>query len=83
MMAVVPAPAYDEVYEFLLSAPTPQQVIEFRPSRQLQERIRELLEANDEGLLASDQRAELDEFLQVEHFVRMLKIKARQKLENT
>src|SRR5688500_11129329 len=59
IMAVAPAPAYDEVYEFLLSAPTPQQVIEFRPSQQLQEHIRELLEANDEGILAPDQRAEL------------------------
>jgi hypothetical protein len=79
-MIVAPAPVYDEVYEFLLSAPTPQQVIAFRPSEQLQKHIQALLEANDEGLATPEQRTEFDEFLQVEHFVRMLKIKARQKL---
>jgi hypothetical protein len=80
-MAVAPSPAFDEVYEFLLSAPTAQDVIAFRPSEPTQTRISDLLAKNKEGVLTPDQQAELDEFLRVEHFVRMLKIKARQKLE--
>ncbi len=79
-MAIAQSPAFDEVYEFLLSAPTPQDVIAFRPSAPTQSRINTLLERNKEGDLTSDQQAELDEFLRVEHFVRMLKIKAQQKL---
>lgn len=79
-MAVAPSPAFDEVYEFLLSAPTPQDVIAFRPSEPTLARIRDLLAGNKEGTLTTDQQAELDEFERVEHFVRMLKVKARQKL---
>ena len=82
-MAVVPAPVYDEVYEFLLSSPTPEDVIDFRPSEDTQKRIRALLDANQTGKLSDEQQRELDEFAQVEHLVRMLKIKARQKIDQT
>ncbi len=79
-MALAPAPAYDEIYEFLLSAPTPQAVIDFRPSEETQARIRVLLDANRQGVLTVEQQVELDEFERIEHLMRMLKIKARQKL---
>lgn len=71
---------YDEVYDFLLSAPSPEAVIAFRPSEETQTRVRYLLEANRSGTLSTDEQAELDEFSSVEHFVRMLKIRAERKL---
>ena len=71
---------YDEVYDFLLSAPSPEAVIAFRPSDETQARVRLLLEAHRAGTLSLDEQAELEEFSQVEHFVRMLKIRARHKL---
>lgn len=74
---------FEEVYDFLLSAPTPEQVISFRPSEPMQARIRELLEANRDGALLAEEQAELDEFSRVEHFVRMLKARARVKLTNS
>lgn len=79
-MVVAPTPVFNEVYDFLLSSPTAQQIISFRPSEATQTRIRGLLERHKEDMLTDDERIELDEFLRVEHFVRMLKIKARQKL---
>jgi len=82
-MATPTAPAYDEVYEFLVDTPTPEAILSFRPSEQTQTKIRTLLEANKQGTLNPDQQAELDEFERVEHFVRMLKIKAREKLAGT
>lgn len=72
--------AYDEVYDFLLSAPSPEAVIAFRPSEVTLERVRYLLDANRSGTLNTAEQAELDEFSSVEHFVRMLKIRAEQKL---
>jgi len=72
--------AYDEVYDFLLSAPSPEAVLAFRPSAETQERVHYLLEANRSGTLSSEEQAELDEFSSVEHFVRMLKIRAEKKL---
>jgi len=62
-----------------VSGQSRQAIIDFRPSTETQTRISELLHRNKEESLTSDEEAELDEFLKVEHFVRMLKIKAREK----
>jgi hypothetical protein len=83
MAEAAPAPPYDEVLEFLLSSPSPEAVIAFRPSEETQRRIRDLLEANRQGHLTAEQQFELDEFARIEHLVRMLKIKARQKLAHS
>jgi hypothetical protein len=66
----------DEVLDFLLCAPTPEAVIELRPSEAAQERLRYLLDGNRNDA----ERAELDAYLQLERFVRQLKIRAREKL---
>jgi len=38
------------------------------------------LERNRQEMLSSEERAELDEFTRMNHFMNMLKIRARQKL---
>ena len=70
----------DEVLDFLLSAPSPQAVIDMRPSAAAQERLRYLLDGNRTETLNDAERAELDLFLKVEHLARDLKIRARKKL---
>lgn len=70
----------DEVLDFLLSAPTPEDVIAMRPSTEVQERLRYLLDNNRNDTLNDAERAELDAYLQLEHFVRRLKIRAQEKL---
>jgi hypothetical protein len=70
----------DEVMDFLLSAPTPQAVVALRPSQESQERLRYLLDGNRNETLDDAERAELETYLQVEHFVRQLKIRAQEKL---
>lgn len=69
-----------EILDFLASTPTPEQIIDFKPSAQLVERSRYLLEQNRNGMLTSDEREELDEFGRMNHFMGMLKIRARQKV---
>lgn len=76
-----PEPALtDEVLDFLLSAPTPEEVIALRPSAAAQERLRYLLDGNRATSLTDAERTELEAYLQLEHFVRRLKIRAREKL---
>lgn len=70
----------DEVMDFLLSAPTPEQVIALRPSEEAQTRLRYLLDGNRNNGLNDAERAELETYLQLEHFVRRLKIRAREKM---
>ena len=79
-MTVKPASAQDEVYEFLLSQPTPEQIIAFRPSPEAEERLSYLLDVNRSDRLTKEEQFELDEYLKLEHWMRMLKIKAREKL---
>lgn len=79
-MAVAESPAYQEVYYFLASSPTPEEILAFRPSETAQKRIRALVEASKAGRLSEADAAELDEFEQVEHFVRMLKLHTRKLL---
>ncbi len=70
----------DEVMDFLLSAPTPQAIVALRPSPAAQERLRYLLDGNRNQTLNDAERAELETYLQLEHFVRRLKIRAQEKL---
>ena len=70
----------EEVFDFLLSAPTPEAVIALRPSAAAQERLRFLLDGTRNDTLSDAERAELEEIFQLEHFVRRLKIRARERL---
>jgi hypothetical protein len=92
MAVVLPQPTpTEEVLDFLLSAPTPEAVIALRPSPAAQERLRYLLDGNRNATLndalseadAQRLRAELEIYLQLEHFVRRLKIRARQRTNVT
>ena len=76
MTGVASTSIQDEVLTFLLSSPTPEQIIAFKASDLAQERLRHLLDANRQGLLTDAERAELDEASQMNHFVMRLKAKA-------
>lgn len=70
---------FEEILDFLASTPTPEQIIAFRPSHELQERASFLLDKQHSEALSTEERAELDEIGRMNHFMSMLKIKARQK----
>jgi hypothetical protein len=72
------APIYQEIYHFLASAPTHEQILAYRLSDDTQMRVKALLDLQKHGMLSADHQAELDEFEQVEHFIRMLKLHTRQ-----
>jgi hypothetical protein len=81
VMAIERVDVWDEIDEFLISAPTPEQIVAFRPSEIVQERVRFLLERNREGRLTADEHTELEEHSAVENFMRRLKLKALTKLQ--
>lgn len=73
--------SFSEVYEFLVSSPTPEDILAFRPSAETQERIHYLLDANKERTLSPEEELELNEFDKIEHVVRMMKIYAKAKMQ--
>jgi hypothetical protein len=81
MAGVAATNIQDEVLTFLLSSPTLQQIIAFRASEVAQERLHYLLDANRESKLTPAERAELDEASYMNHFVMLMKAKARQGIQ--
>lgn len=75
--------AYGEIFEFLTSTPTPEQIVAFQPSEATQERIRYLLDANRSGTLTTEEHTEMDEWGRIEHFMRMLKAYAWDKVTHS
>src|SRR6185369_14676437 len=63
-----------EVISFLARRPTAQEILEFRPTEAAVERSRELLRRNQEGSLAPEVEAELDEMCEVDRFVSLIKV---------
>lgn len=80
-MALAYSPAYAEVYRFLVTSPTPEAIIAFRPSEATQERVRQLLGKQSEGELTREEEDELNEFENINHFMSMLKVYAREHLQ--
>jgi hypothetical protein len=70
----------DEITDFLASIPTAEQIVAFKPSQRLNDRLHELLDRAGEGELTDSEQKELDEFLHVNHILKMLKGKVRLKL---
>ena len=68
------------ISNFLGTAPTLEEIVAFKLPDFLEERALELLERNRSGQLTSEERAELDEFTRMGHFMNMVKLQARLKL---
>jgi hypothetical protein len=68
-----PVSALEEIADFLASGPTPDELLRFRPSPQLQVRAQELLQKLKDGCLSADERGELDQFEYAERLMRLTK----------
>ena len=69
----------DEVVELLTSGPSPEQLLNYRPSEQVQQRARELLMKLNSGEVTPDEERELDQFQHVESLMRLVKARLRVK----
>lgn len=83
MVLAYPPAIFAEILDFMVSSPTPEDIIAFKPSVELDDRLTELLMKNKQDTLTDDEQKELEAFLQLNHFMNMLKIRARQKLANS
>ena len=81
-MTIYPLPddLFDEILDFLASGRTIEENLAFQSSETLKERSHYLLEKDRKDLLSAEERQELENFRRMNHFVNMLKIRARQKL---
>jgi hypothetical protein len=68
------------IRDFLGSAPTLEEILAFKLPEALEERGLELLARSRNGELTPEERAELDEFTRMGHFMNRVKLQARLKL---
>jgi hypothetical protein len=74
--------AYQEVLDFLMTRPTAADILQFKVSAVAQDRLRELLDRNRNQNLTHDEIAELNSYEQIDHLMRLLKIRSHT-AENT
>lgn len=74
------SPIHTELCQFLLSQPTPSEILDYQISETAQDRLQELLDQNRERGLTAEEKQELDFYEELEHFMFFLKIQAYDRL---
>ena len=72
----------DVVTDFLSSAPSLEEIADYRLPESLQVWAHTLLDKNREGSLSDGERAQMEEFRQIDHLLTLVKAKARLKLKD-
>lgn len=70
--------SYDEIVDFFAAGTTPEAIVSFRPSNETTRRVAELVEKSNDGSMSTEERSELEDYLQIEHILILAKARARQ-----
>ncbi len=70
------AALYQEILDFLVSRPSPQQIVNFKVSDQVQGRLQDLLAQNRQAAMTASECAELDLYEQLDTLMGLLKVRA-------
>ena len=69
----IPAHIYRYIINFIARQPTPEEINNFRPTEEMQLRLKTLLNRSKTGELTDAEREELNEYESIEHLIVMLK----------
>jgi hypothetical protein len=69
--------AYEEIVDFIAGGTTPESVARYEASQATKEYVADLIHKEKTVGLSSDEAAELDHFMQLEHLMRLAKARAR------
>ncbi|MEB3231111.1 MAG: hypothetical protein VKJ64_08885 [Leptolyngbyaceae bacterium] len=72
--------AYEELIDFIAAGTTPESLIQFHPSEAAKERVADLIWQEKNSGLSPDEKAELDQYMMLEHLLRLAKARAHQYL---
>ena len=71
-----PAPALDTFADYLLQRLSPQEILDFQVSEEDQEYAHDLIERNNAGTLNAEEETDVQQILQFERMMTVLKSKA-------
>jgi len=69
-----------EIARFLAGSPSPEEIVAFHPSPETTERFYALIEAERDGTITTDEKAELDRDIHLEYMMGLIKTEARSRL---
>ena len=75
-LSPLPNQVYRYVLEFLISRPSPEALMRFGPTPEMQTRANKLLERDRAGQLTPAESTELDEYVRIDHLITLLKAEA-------
>jgi hypothetical protein len=73
--------SYEEIVDLFARGASSAEVLAFRPSRETQARVRELLDRNAADELTDEEAAELERFGELEHLMQLVKARAQEYLK--
>jgi hypothetical protein len=68
--------AYEEIIEFIAAGTTPESLIRFQPSEEAKERVSDLMMREKTSGLTQEEKTELDQYMMLEHLLRLAKARA-------
>ena len=71
---------YEDVVNFIVDKLPSDEVISFRPSPNAQQRFAQLSQTIKSGEATPDERAEMEEYIRLEHLMQLAKARARAKV---
>ena len=79
-MSVKQAPwLAEEMADFFSTCPTPEEILDYRPSAKAQRRLKALLAKNELDWLTEDEQRELDVFEYAETLLQLVKARVRKR----
>jgi hypothetical protein len=78
---MVTSKAFDELIDMIAAGTNPAQIVAFKPSIATLRRVEELLFKEKEGAISLEEKSELDDYLLLEHILRLAKVRARKFLK--
>ena len=74
--------AYEGIIEFIAAGTNPDSVVSFQPSDSAKDRVADLIQREKTSGLSADEKSELNHYLELEHIIRLAKVRARQHLRH-
>ena len=72
-----PVPLVDEFVELLASRPRLEDLLNYHPSRPIQDRVQQLVARERDNVLSTEEKEELDQIMEAEMWIQLVKARAR------
>ena len=72
--------AHEEIIKFIAAGPSVSNLASFKASPETQQRVESLIRKEKTDGLTPDEKLELDDFMQLEHLMTLVKARARKNL---